>query len=128
VATAKNLLRHEPAIQVSILFTIISLVLSIPLGLWFWKWPEPADWPLFLVIGALATGGNYAFLRAYAEADAGFLAGFSYLRLIMAIALGYLFFAEVPGPWTLVGAAVILTSAVYIGWREAYLARRGRDV
>ena len=79
---------------------------------------EPDEWCV------LETYGN----AISAEADAGFLAGFSYLRLIMAIALGYLFFAEVPGPWTLVGAAVILTSAVYIGWREAYLARRGRDV
>ena len=124
VATAKNLLRHEPAIQVTIWYTMLSLVLAAPLGIWDWKWPTGGEWLLFVGIGLLATAGHYCFLRAYAEADAGYLAGFGYVRLLFAIAVGYFVFAEVPTNWTLAGAGVILTSAVYIGWREAQLHRK----
>lgn len=124
VATAKNLLKHEPAMQVTIWYTVLSLVLAAPLGIWFWEWPAAADWPLFVGIGLLATAGHYCFLRAYAEAEAGYLAGFGYLRLIFAIAIGYFLFGEVPTGWTLAGAAIILSSAVYIGWREAQVGRR----
>jgi len=124
VATAKNLLRHEPAMQVTIWYTMLSLVLAAPLGIWFWQWPTAADWPLFVGVGLLATAGHYCFLRAYAEAEAGYLAGFGYVRLLFAIAVGYFVFDEVPTEWTLAGAAVILSSAVYIGWREAQVGRK----
>lgn len=122
-ATAKTLLRHEPPVQVTILYTLMALVMIGPLGVWAWQWPTTAEWPIFLGIGVLSTGGQYCFLRAYAEADAGYLAGFGYLRLLLAIGVGYLVFAEVPTTETLIGAAVILTSALYIGLREAQLRR-----
>ncbi|BBK44610.1 multidrug transporter [Allostella vacuolata] len=124
VATAKNLLRHEPAMQVTIWYTMLSLLLAAPLGIWSWQWPTAAEWPLFVGIGLLATAGHYCFLRAYAEAEAGYLAGFGYVRLLFAIAIGYFVFGEVPTQWALAGAAVILSSAVYIGWREAQLHRK----
>ncbi|BBK33824.1 drug/metabolite transporter (DMT)-like permease [Stella humosa] len=124
VATAKNLLRYEPAMQVTIWYTMLSLVLIAPFGIWAWQWPTAAEWPLFIGVGLLSTAGHYCFLRAYAEAEAGYLAGFGYVRLLFAIVIGYFVFDEVPGEWTLAGAAVILTSAVYIGWREAQLHRR----
>ncbi|MCC7275840.1 MAG: DMT family transporter [Alphaproteobacteria bacterium] len=129
MATAKTLLRHERPVQVTVLYTVMALAMIAPLGIWAWQWPTAAEWPLFLAIGVLSTGGQYCFLRAYAEADAGYLAGFGYLRLLLAIAVGYLVFAEVPTKATLIGAAVILTSALYIGLREAQLRRaaaRGR--
>ncbi len=124
VATAKTLLRDEPAIQVTIWYTALSLALVTPLGIWAWQWPTGGEWVLFVGMGLLSTAGHYCFLRAYAEADAGYLAGFGYIRLLFAIVVGYFVFAEVPGTWTLVGAGVILTSAVYIGWREAQLHRK----
>ncbi|MGE0717073.1 MAG: DMT family transporter [Alphaproteobacteria bacterium] len=123
VAQAKTLLRHEPAMKVTLWYTAMSLILATPMGVLSWQWPTPVEWLLFLGIGLLSTGGHYCFLRAYAEADAGYLAGFGYVRLLFAIAIGYAVFDEVPTWWTLAGAAVILTSAVYIGWREAQLHR-----
>jgi len=124
VATAKRLLEHESAAQVTVWYTVMSFVMSLPAAIATWTEPRLADWPLFLAIGVLSTLGHYCFLRAYREADAGFLAGFGYLRLLLAIVLGYLVFTEVPGPWTLAGAAVILSAALYIGLREAQLRRR----
>ena len=48
-------------------------------------------------------------------------------RLLEAIptepAIGYLAFDEAPDKWTWIGAAVIMTSSVYIAHREAGLRR-----
>ena len=38
---------------------------------------------------------------------------------LLAVALGYIFFAEVPDRWTLLGAAVMIGSTLYIARREA---------
>ncbi|MCF3974038.1 DMT family transporter [Paracoccus salsus] len=52
------------------------------------------------------------------------IAPFRYSRLIFAIILGVLVFAERPDGWTLAGAAVIAAAGGYTMWREARLGRR----
>jgi drug/metabolite transporter (DMT)-like permease len=42
------------------------------------------------------------------------------------IALGYVVFGDLPDFWTLVGTALIITSGIYVFYREAYLRRVGR--
>jgi len=46
-----------------------------------------------------------------------------YIRLVYAAALGYIFFAEVPGQWTWIGSAIIIASALYIARNEAFRIR-----
>ena len=40
--------------------------------------------------------------------------------------LGLLVWGDLPGPWTLVGASVLIGSGLYIWRREAALARQRR--
>jgi drug/metabolite transporter (DMT)-like permease len=47
--------------------------------------------------------------------------------LVFAGIIGFLVFAEVPDRYTLVGAAIIIGSTLYIAYREAQLSRLGRS-
>jgi hypothetical protein len=55
---------------------------------------------------------------AYRYGDASVLAPFSYSQLLWVSILGFFIFGEVPSIWTVVGAAFIVASGLYIAHRE----------
>jgi len=69
-------------------------------------------------IGLAATSGHWILVLAYRYADATVLAPLSYVQAIWATGLGFAVFGEVPDAWTVVGAAVIISSGLYIAHRE----------
>jgi drug/metabolite transporter (DMT)-like permease len=46
------------------------------------------------------------------------VAPFNYAILIWTVIFGYVIFGDLPGPWTLLGATVIVASGLYILKRE----------
>ena len=56
------------------------------------------------------------------------VAPIDYSRLVFAGIMGFLLFAELPDRYTLVGAAIIVGSTLYIAYRETYLSRKHRAV
>ena len=56
--------------------------------------------------------------------DASAVLPFDFSRLVFVTILGYVFFAERPGPWTWMGAGVIVAASAYIAHREAVLGRQ----
>lgn len=83
-----------------------------------WGWPPMSDMPLFLGIGFGVALGGYFISQAYRVAEAGFVAPFEYLAMPLSILWGYLVFAEVPDPTTLLGAALIIGAGLFTVWRE----------
>jgi drug/metabolite transporter (DMT)-like permease len=56
------------------------------------------------------------------------VAPFDYTSILLALALAYFWFSEIPTLWTITGASVIITSGVVILWREQRLGRnRNRE-
>lgn len=49
-----------------------------------------------------------------------------YLQLPWITFLGWLLFGDLPDLWTLAGAAVVISSGIYVFSRERYLRRVGR--
>ena len=66
----------------------------------------------------------FADIRAYTAADAGFLAPFAFLRLLFIAVAGWVFFNEALESPTILGAAIIIGSTVFIAWRETILRKR----
>jgi len=116
--------------NVTILFyfgVITTLVSAVP-AVFVWKTPTGVEWPLLVLIGATAALGQYFSLRSFRIAEATAVMPFDYTRLLFAGLFGYLFFAEVPDGWTLVGIAVLIGSTLYIAQREMRLGvRSGSD-
>ena len=53
-------------------------------------------------------------------------APYMYLQLPWITFLGWLLFGDLPDLWTLAGAAVVISSGIYVFSRERYLRRVGR--
>ena len=80
--------------------------------------PSADKLALCVVLGVVASTGQYLMVLAYRHAAASILAPFSYLQLIWATALGWLVFGAWPDFWALVGATVIVVSGLYTASRE----------
>ena len=58
------------------------------------------------------------FVNGMARAEASFVAPFSYATLIFATLYDFIGFGVIPDWITLIGAAVILSGAAILAWRE----------
>ncbi|NCU19404.1 DMT family transporter, partial [Candidatus Falkowbacteria bacterium] len=65
--------------------------------------------------------GQIFLTSGYRYADASIVAPFEYASMIFALAIGYVFFDEVPTLVMLGGAALVILAGVLIIWRERQL-------
>jgi drug/metabolite transporter (DMT)-like permease len=99
--------------------TIVGTVAASPFVPFQWVMPTSAwDLVLFVGMGVMAGTGHYFLTIAYSQAPAAVVSPFNYTQLIGAAVLGFLVFHETPDLWTWIGAAVIIASGLYIGYRE----------
>ena len=73
---------------------------------------------LSLVLGVLASGGQWVVILAHRIAPASLLAPFFYSQLLWVSVLGFLVFGNLPDIWTIVGATTIVASGLYTAHRE----------
>jgi drug/metabolite transporter (DMT)-like permease len=80
-------------------------------------------------IGALAFGaaGYWALTEATRAGEISVITPFRYTRLLFALVIGILIFAERPDRWTLMGALLIVGSGLYSLLRERRRARLVRE-
>jgi drug/metabolite transporter (DMT)-like permease len=99
--------------------TIVGTVAATPFVPFEWVMPA-TTWhmAMFVGMGILAGTGHYFLTIAYSQAPAALVSPFNYTQLIGAAIMGYLVFHDFPDFWTWVGAAVIIGSGLYIGYRE----------
>jgi len=64
----------------------------------------------------------------YGVGEAGFVAPFAYIRIILVGAAGYLAFSARPTSNPLIGAAITIASTLYIAEREARRSRAGAQM
>jgi drug/metabolite transporter (DMT)-like permease len=91
-------------------------------------WPTPKQLGLSLVLGVLASGGQWAVVLAHRIAPASLLAPFFYSQLLWVSVLGFLVFGNLPDIWTIVGAAIIAASGLYTAHRERVRRQERRRV
>ncbi|MGZ2258151.1 DMT family transporter [Roseobacter sp. A03A-229] len=79
---------------------------------------SPANWTylaLSLVIGIVAYYGIVAAMRI---GEVSFVTPFRYSRILFALIIGTVVFAERPDTLTLLGATIVVASGLYTLWRE----------
>ena len=79
-------------------------------------------------IALLGFGAMLASIGAYRRAEAALVAPMQYSQMLWAVFYGALIFDEWPDLWTLVGAAVIIASGLYILLRESRAPGSARPV
>ena len=100
-----------------------ALILSV-LVIFNWQALTPMQWGLMVSMGAAGALGHFMLVKAFHSAEASMLAPFTYAQVVAAIGWGYLVFEDVPSIWTVAGACVVISSGLYVWYRETRAARR----
>ena len=101
----------------------IGMSLIVP---FYWKAPDFPGWMLIAALGLFAGFGQFAVIKAFEAAPAAAVTPFIYSGLLWATLLGYTVFGDLPDLWTMVGALLIVSSGIYVLYREH--ARRASPV
>lgn len=107
-------LRAAPVIVMMTFYTAGLTVFSAPFALAFWQPVQPGHWIPLLCVGVFAQAAQACYLRAQFHGTAGFLSVLSYTSLIFSVTIGYLVFDEVPGISFAIGAALVITAALWV--------------
>ena len=110
-----------------------SLVVSYNLGVgilaficlpWFWVPLNLEQIAVILLATVLAGCGHFAMTSAFAQGEASFIAPFEYTALIWALMFDLIIWRHLPGSSTLLGAAIIIGSGLYVAYREQLATRK----
>ena len=116
---------HSPFVLL-VYAAVLGLVFAIPPALFVWRWPTWPDLGLLAAMGVIGTLTQGAYIKGMEAGEAAVMAPIDYTRLVFAVGAGLLLFHEVPKPATLVGAAIVVASTLFISWREHQLAQRAQ--
>ncbi len=84
-----------------------------------WTAPDTRGWLLMALLGGVGGCAHLTLIRALSYAPASLLAPFQYVNLVWATVFGFVVFADLPDWPTLLGAAVIVGSGLFVYYREA---------
>ncbi len=97
----------------------VGALVMLPLALATWQTPQTTlDWALLIGLGVFAWTGHQLLTVAHRFATANTLTPYTYSYMIYMSVLGFLVFGQLPDGWTLLGAAIIVTSGLIIWSRE----------
>lgn len=108
-----------PGLQITVL-TSVAITLMGALVTMFGEWRPVEPWVLWRLIAAsgFVLLGYYAGVLGMRMGEVAFVSPFRYLNLLFAMVLGYLVFGDLPGPVTMMGAALIVATGLYTLHRE----------
>ncbi len=92
----------------------------------FWVTPSLADLGLFAIAGMFGSVGVMCVTHAFRLGPVAVISPFEYSALIWAVLLGYLLWGELPDMITLLGAVIVISSGLYIIYRETIITGRVR--
>lgn len=117
----RKLVATETTAAVVFWFTITSSGLALLTLPWGWVVPDMSVALLLITAGLFGGVGQICLTSAFRYADASLVAPFQYTSMILALAIGYFVFDEVPTGTMLMGASVVIAAGVLIIWRERKL-------
>jgi len=90
-------------------------------------WQAPSNWGvagLMLATGVFGSLGHFCLISGHRLAPASVLSPFVYTQLLWVTILGYLVFGALPTAWTLGGASMVVSSGLYLLYRERKMGQR----
>ena len=114
----------EKPSRIVLIYTLTGVVAGFTTIIFGWKMPDFHQFLLLAGSGLAGGIGQITMTLSLRHAQASLLAPFDYTTMIWAIALGYLFMAEVPTGATIVGALTVIAAGLFAMWRESRLAKQ----
>ena len=113
----KILSRTDSSLTIVAYMGIFLGIFSVFPALWVWQ-PfglQTLGW--MVLIGLFGSIAQMSLSQSLKETDPTALMPFDFLKLIWTALIGAWFFGEIPDIYTMIGAAVIFSSGLFIAWR-----------
>jgi drug/metabolite transporter (DMT)-like permease len=120
----KQLAATEPVPEMMFFAAVFTSLITLGPALWVWQTPSWEQLALIAAMGIVGSIGQLWLIWSLSEGEATLTGPMEYVRIIFAAGFGFLIFSEIPTVWTGVGSLIIVSSTVYIAWREAVLGKR----
>lgn len=117
----RRLTQTESTLAIVFWFSVTCTVASLSTVPFGWVMPEPGMFALLVLAGILGGIAQTLMTEGYRNADASTLAPLDYSSMVWGLAIGYMFFAEIPGWSVLIGASIVIAAGILIIWRERQL-------
>jgi len=121
ITTLRSMSNTEPAITITFYFLMTAMVCALVTAFLGWVIPnqQQAVWMLLAALSGVL--GQLSMTTGYKYAEASTLAPLDYAAMLMAVAVGYFVFSEVPSLWIWIGSALVISAGLVIIWREFQL-------
>jgi drug/metabolite transporter (DMT)-like permease len=108
----------EHPLAITFYFSLTTVVCSALTAVAGWPMPSREQWLFILLAAVFGVFGQLSMTMSYRYAEASTIAPLDYTNLLLATALGFYFFGEVPH-WSMwVGAPLVIAAGLIILWRE----------
>jgi len=109
----RRLNETEDPLVIVLYFPLVAVPATLP-TLWsIAVWPTPIEWLLLLGVGVTAQAGQVFLTVGLRHLPAARGTAISYFQVVFATIWGLLFFAEIPGFWTIVGTGLIVVGTFF---------------
>lgn len=95
--------------------TLVGGVLAIP----YWVMPTGLEWIFLLSLGVFGFFGQLYMTKAFQGAKTNLVAPFKYMEVLFTGAIGFLWFDEIYGMWSLLGIFLIVGGLVLNVWYKS---------
>ncbi len=119
----KRLSNTDSPLTITAYVSMFLTVLSLIPALFFWQWPQGAQWGWLLFAALTGTLGQLLLAKAFAYAETSVVLPFDFGKIVWSASMGYLFFGEYISAYTIAGAIIIFGGACYVAIRERQLEK-----
>lgn len=90
----------------------------------FWVNMAGTDIWLLALLCLTSVSGHFLMIKALSHAPVTVIQPFNYLQLVWSIFVGLVVFGDMPDKWTLIGAAIVVASGLFVLYRERVRSAR----
>ncbi|WP_299199742.1 DMT family transporter [uncultured Amphritea sp.] len=116
IVTTRMLTQTEPTNRILFYYFALSALFSLPLAVADWQPVPVASVPLMIGISLSIWCTMWLYTKAYSYAKATVIAPISYVGVLFAGLLGWLFWQQVPDMMSVIGAALVISGGIGSVW------------
>ncbi|NIM28094.1 MAG: EamA family transporter [Gammaproteobacteria bacterium] len=116
--TTRKLASHDLPMTTLFYTAALGGVATTAIVPFFWVTPDVRGWLLMALLGVFGAAGHLTLIKALGYASPVVVAPLTYASLIWSIGYGFVLFGDLPDAMTLLGAALIAASGLYVFHRE----------
>jgi drug/metabolite transporter (DMT)-like permease len=120
----KLLTRTESAHSIAFYMLLLTTILALPAGMYYWQTPSTEGWVWLIVIGLIAYAQQILVGKAIAKVPYMLLIPLNFTQLIFVTLLNYAVFGKLIDGYTLLGASVVFIGTFYNAQRSRTVATR----